>query len=322
MAERGSGMRADIAEQPRAARAAVDAAEQALRHLPRPRGVILFGRGTSEHAALYGRYLLETRTALPALVGSPSVATLYGARLDLDGWLAVGVSQSGETREIADCLRWATTRRARTCAITNDAESPLAREADVAVTLNAGPERAVAATKTFTAQCVALAVLAGGWADAATDWPRLVEAIDAATQRQPPAEVVEALAEAELLVALARGLHVPIALELALKAMEGCQVWATGASWADLLHGPIAALPGRATVLTLRAGELGGDPRERLRAAGHHVVDLAGERLPAGLEHLQPIVDLIAGQRAVLEAARRRGTDPDRPPGLTKVTQT
>ena len=130
------------------------------------------------------------------------------------------------------------------------------------------------------------------------------------------------MTDAELLVVLARGRHVPIAMEIALKAMEGRQVWATGGSWADLLHGPITALPTRATVITLRAAEHAGDPTERLRSSGHDVVDLAGAPLPDGLAHLQPLVDVVLGQTAVLAAARRAGTDPDAPPGLTKVTQT
>ncbi len=322
MPEPGSGMQADIAEQPDGVRAAVASAHDALERLPRPRGVMLFGRGTSEHAALYGRYLLETRAAVPATIGAPSVATLYDAALDLDGWLAVGVSQSGETREIATCLRWAAARGARTCAITNAAGSLLAGEADVALTLHAGPERAVAATKTFTAQCAALAALADGWAGADTPWPQLAEALEAAVRREPPTAVVEALTDAELLVVLARGLHVPIAMEIALKAMEGRQVWATGGSWADLLHGPIAALPTRATVITLRAGDHDGGPTERLHGSGHEVVDLAGEALPDGLAHLQPVVDVVLGQTAVLASSRRAGTNPDAPPGLTKVTQT
>jgi glucosamine--fructose-6-phosphate aminotransferase (isomerizing) len=322
MTDLGIGMQADIAEQPRAAVAAVEAADDVLARLRPPRGVVLFGRGTSEHAALYGKYLLETRAALPAMIGSPSVATLYGAELDLEGWLVIGVSQSGETREIARCLSWASARGATTAAVTNAPESLLGREADVAIALGAGPERAVAATKTFTAQCVALAALADGWAGARTPWRVLFDALDVATQLTPSTDVVDALSEAGLMVALARGRYVPIAMELALKAMEGCGIWSTGGSWADLLHGPITALPSAATVMTVRGDDHADDPTGRLRNAGHHVVRIGGVRMPDGLDHLQPIVDVIGCQLAVLHAARERGTDPDRPSGLTKVTQT
>jgi glucosamine--fructose-6-phosphate aminotransferase (isomerizing) len=321
-------MAADTAEQADGILRAAEEAERIAGTLPRPHGVMLFGRGTSEHAALYAKYLLETVAAIPATIAAPSTATIYGAELALDGWLAAGISQSGETREIVDCLHWARSCGAQTLAVTNASTSPLASAADVTLALGVGPERAVAATKTFTAECAALAALAGSWAGQPLAWPELAAAVADALDAPVDLALAEALSTAELAVVLGRGLYVPIAMEVALKIMEGCGIWATGGSWADLLHGPIAALPREAMALVLRSGMAGSASNaqleQRLADSGIQAWSLRAAEEPrhAALGPLLPIVAVVHAQCLVLEVARRRGRDPDRPAGLTKVTQT
>lgn len=327
MHELGSGMAADLAEQPTAVEQAILAAENLAPRLSRPQGITVFGRGTSENAAQFGCYLFEALAGVPARVASPSLATLYRASVQLDGWLAIGVSQSGQTQEIVDSLRWASDRGAMTMAVTNARDSALADDADLVLPLGAGPERAVAATKTFSAECAALAALATTWAGARPSWLALTRALEHVAVQPQATRLVSALASAELVLVLGRGLHVPMARELALKTMEGCGTWAVGSSWADLMHGPITALPQTAATIAF-PGSAATSPSwklaaTRLKSAGVSAVELEAPFQAADLPwYLQPLVDLACGQVAVLWAARRKGVDPDRPAGLTKVTQT
>jgi glutamine---fructose-6-phosphate transaminase (isomerizing) len=325
LAERGVAMAREIGEGP-AAIASASAAAAATRPA-RPRGIVVFARGTSDHAAIYGRYVIEAVAGVPVVLGAPSLATVYDAPTDLRDWLAIGVSQSGETREIVDCLRWARLRGARTLGITNDPASGLAGGADLAIDLGCGEERAVAATKTFVAECAALAALGYLWADAVPDWEKVVAAGEAALAAPLDEAVVEVMARADVLAVLGRGYRFPIACEMALKLMEACRLWAVGMSGADLLHGPITAVPEGAACLLLKDRELLAESSqvlaERLAAAGARVVVPA--RTPGSRELPEPLVPLVEAmslQRAILTAARDRGLDPDRPHGLTKVTQT
>jgi len=340
-----TAMRAEISEQPAALRATLDAllprSGEAGRLAAGARQVLLIARGTSDNAAVYGSYLLQAHAGLLATLASPSIATSYRSRLDLSGVLAVALSQSGQTEEIVDTLAWAGECGARTLAITNGAGSPLASAAEVAFVTEAGPERAVPATKTFTTQLAALAVLAIG----------LGADLDAGELRGVPDEIDRMLAEdgdldpivAELadvagVVVSGRGLAYSAALELALKLKEACYLHAMGLSYADLLHGPMAVvdaqtpaiivaadsgpvlagtidLARRVTAAGARAYAIGGGPG--LAAASGRV--LAGPRLP---EWLAPLGLIVPGQLLTEALARRRGIDPDNPRGLSKVTQT
>jgi glutamine---fructose-6-phosphate transaminase (isomerizing) len=161
-------MRTEIEEQPQALRATLDALLPRVGEISalarQTRQVLFIARGTSDNAAVYGSYLVQVRAGRLATLASPSVATVYRTRLDLSGVLAVGLSQSGRTEEIVETLAWAAGCGARTLAITNGAGSPLAEAADLAPVTEAGVERAVPATKTFTTQLAALAVLGIGLA--------------------------------------------------------------------------------------------------------------------------------------------------------------
>src|SRR5215469_13502877 len=253
-------MRAEIAEQPAALRATIEellprtAEVAALARVTRQ--VLLIARGTSDNAAVYGSYLIQTHAGRLATLASPSIATAYRSRIDLSGVLAVALSQSGRTEEIVDTLSWAADCGARTLAITNGAGSPLAQAAEVAFVTQAGTERAVPATKTFTTQLAALAVLAIG----------LGAGLDPGELRQAPDElesmlaappdtgpVVSEMTQDRGVVVSGRGLAYAAALELALKLTEACYLHAMGLSYADLLHGPIAVVDRQTPAILLAA---------------------------------------------------------------------
>src|SRR5215210_4892622 len=177
-------MAAEMREQPAVLAALAARREQIAREVaavrPSPHhGTVLVARGSSDHAAIFGRYLLEPATGRPVALAAPSLHTLYGAPVDYSGFLVIAVSQSGRTPEIATVLEGLAAAGARTLAITNEAASPLAAAADAAVELGAGAEQAVPATKTFLAQALAFAIVAAAlgpvpWNDG--DWARLPEA--------------------------------------------------------------------------------------------------------------------------------------------------
>jgi glutamine---fructose-6-phosphate transaminase (isomerizing) len=344
-------MAAEIAEQPEAVARTLDGLlplRPALAELGAgARHVLFLARGSSDNAATYGHYLCEVHAGRAASLGAPSLATHYHARTDLAGVLAVGLSQSGETEEIVAALRWAAERGARAVAVTNAAGSALAEAADLALVTAAGRERAVPATKTYTTQLAALAVLASalGPADQGFDAAvaRVPDAIAATLATAAPAdELAGTLAENRAtrlgMVVSGRGLAYSTALELALKLEETCYLPAIGLSHADLVHGPIAVLGPGTPALLVAAGDgpvlpgmtelarsvaqrgaraygIGGD--DAFKAACSAA--LPGPDLP---EALAPLALVVPGQLLVEALARRLGLDPDQPRGLTKVTQT
>ena len=306
------------------------------------RQVLLIARGSSDNAAVYGSYVCAVRGGRLATLASPSVATAYGARVDLTGVLAVGVSQSGRTAEIVETLTWARDCGARTVAVTNAEGSPLADVADAALVTRAGTELAVPATKTFTTQLLALAVL--GLAlrgdDAALDGlERVAPAVHEALGTAPAAQELAArLAPVRRLVVSGRGYASAVALELALKLEEACYVSAIGMSGADLQHGPIAVVDAETPALLVAAADGPVLPgvralARRVRSAGADAyaitadaelaaactAALPGTDLP---EHLAPMALVVPGQLLVEALARAKGLDPDAPRGLRKVTQT
>ena len=344
-------MRAEIEEQPQALRATLDALLPRVGEIAAlgrdTRQVLFIARGTSDNAAVYGSYLVQVRTGRLATLASPSVATEYRSRLDLSGVLAVALSQSGRTEEIVETLAWAADCGARTLAITNGAGSPLAEAADAALVTEAGAERAVPATKTFTTALAALAVLGIALA-ADAEGP---EPLDTGELRAVPDEIerllaarndlepiIDGLAGVGGAVVSGRGYAYSAALEFALKLKEACYLHAMGLSFADLLHGPIAvvddrtpavimaadsgptlqaavALAGRVTNAGATAYGIGGGTA--LAAACAYA--LPGPRLP---EWLAPIGLITGGQLLTEALARRLGINPDAPRGLSKVTQT
>lgn len=338
-------MRAEIEEQPAAVAATLDAllplAGEVERLASGTRSVLFIARGSSDNAAVYGQYLCSVRGGRLATLASPSIATAYRAAVDLEGVLAVAVSQSGRTDEIVATQDWARECGARTVAITNDGGSPLATRADLALVTRAGEELAVPATKTFTTQLAALAVLGlAGDRDGLEALRAVPEALDRALGA---AEAAEALAVrmtyVRRLVVSARGFAYAVAREVALKLEEACYVTALGLSYADLEHGPIAVVDGHTPAVLLAAAEdeamLGpmAALAARCRAEGAPVYGVGGDAafaaacdfvlpeaaLPAWLS---PLTLVVPGQLLTEALARAKGIDPDRPRALRKVTQT
>jgi glucosamine--fructose-6-phosphate aminotransferase (isomerizing) len=331
-------MAADMAAQPAVLRALAVRRPDVVASLsgPPPVGVVIVARGSSDYAAIFGRYLLEAATGRPVALAAASLQTLYGVKPRLDGWLAAGISQSGRTPEITTVLERYRRAGARTVAITNDPESPLASVASASIGLGAGEEAAVPATKTFTAQLAAVALLAEAlgpapWDD--RDWLRLPEVVDELLADPGPAErAAEELGDAGELVAVGRGYLMCVALEAALKLREATGMRAEGWSAADFRHGPVTVARAHLPLLAISAsGPASADVEElavELEAAGTPVLRLADRPdaalpYPPGLaEPLCALPAAVRAQQLALEVARRRGLDPDEPPGLRKVTPT
>ncbi|GIH74521.1 SIS domain-containing protein [Planobispora longispora] len=339
-------MRSEIAEQPAALQATLDALLPRVGEVERLAGqtrqLLFIARGTSDNAAVYGRYLVEAHTGRLSTLAAPSIATTYRRKLDLDGVLAVGLSQSGRTEEIVETLAWAGECGAKTVAITNGGEgSPLAQAADLALCTLAGEEKAVPATKTYTTQLAALAVLAlglGADVDPA-DLRRVPEAVDKLIGDPGDLDaVVEGLADKPGVVVSGRGLAFSTALETALKLKEACYLHAMGLSYADLLHGPIAVVDEDTPAILVAAGEgptLAGTVAlaERVVGAGAAAFTVGGGTALAAAgtaalngpdlpEWVAPLGLVVPGQLLTEALARRLGIDPDAPRGLNKVTQT
>jgi glutamine---fructose-6-phosphate transaminase (isomerizing) len=337
----GDRMAAEMAEQPERLAGLVarwDDAVGAVRALAPPRlaGSAIVARGSSDHAGAYGRYLLELVSGRPVAMAAPSLLTLYAARVDYAGYLAIAVSQSGRTPEIVRTLEAMQAAGAAGLAITNDADSELAGAAAETLALDTGPERAVPATKTVTATMLAFAIVAAALGPAPFTREQaaaLPDAVAAVLADAGPAEALAArLADATRLIVVGRGLMFSAALETALKLMETTRIPAEGFSAADLRHGPIAVVEPGFPILALHAaGPARADMRalvDDLRERGADVAVVADEDgaalpLPAGVpEALAPIVAVVRAQQLALALARRRGLDPDAPEGLSKVTIT
>ncbi len=344
----GSEMAAEIAEQPDVWRRLQQAARDADSDLSaaadmvaayRPRLVQFLARGTSDHAALYGKYVAEIRLQLPCGLVSPSTLTVYGARPELSGVLVIGVSQSGGSPDLVRSLEVARACGALTLAITNTPGSALAAVAEAHIDLRAGEERAVAATKSYTAQLLALYLLLerlrGGQGTETARLPDLADALLPEGRRV--AEIAQRYRFASRLVTTARGYSYATAREAALKLMETCYVSAQAFSGADLLHGPLAMIEPQVPVLAVVAEGLGGEamrhvlPRVVERGADVFCVGstsavrqaAVGVPLPSGVpEALSPLLEILPLQQLAHQLALARGGDPDSPRGLQKVTRT
>jgi glutamine---fructose-6-phosphate transaminase (isomerizing) len=340
-------MAVEIAEQPEALARTLDALlplRSDLARLARDARLVLFyARGSSDNAAIYGRYLLEVHARRPAAMGAPSVATHYRSNLDLGGVLAVVVSQSGETGEIVDTARWARDRGARVVAVTNAGDSALSGAADVTLVTRAGAETAVPATKTYTAQLAALAVLGSALGPQDREFEdalaRVPDEVARMLQSAPEAEgMADRLRQVQRLVVSGRGLVLGSAQELALKLGETCYITTIGLSFADLQHGPIAVLDAATPALLMAASDgpmLPGmtDLARMVAQRGSTPLGIGGDRGfqsacaaalpgPALPEALAPLALIVPGQLLTEALARRRGLDPDQPRTLSKVTQT
>ena len=312
----------------------------------RPRWIVLAARGTSDNAAVFGRYLIEITTGIPVSLAAPSVVTLYHGRLDFRDSLVIGISQSGESTDTNAYLEEARSRGALTLGITNDSASAITRAAEYVVLSHAGAEQSVAATKTYTCQLMSMYLLA-----CALDGHcrmdqlrRIPETVEQTLSLEP--EVAAATPQftyAGRALSVGRGLNFANALEFGLKLMETCYVVAERFSAADLMHGPIAMIESGFPVFAFApAGVTWPSVSEvlrRVRDVGARTLMLTDSPVtaqtgtsillppcpagPAGLEDLYtPIPYIVPAQLFAAHLAEAKGLDPDRPRTLQKVTRT
>jgi len=303
----------------------------------RPTLVVFVARGTSHNAAIYGQYLVETLLRIPSCIAMPSVTTLYDRTPDWAAAAIIAISQSGRSADVADVVGEARRQGALTVALTNDPDSPLAQRSAHVLPLAAGPEHSVAATKTFTASLAALATLVAGWGqhkDLARVLPRLPAAAAAALEQDAKIKALaKRHARRDPWVVISRGYMLGVGDETALKLKETCYAAADSLSAAELLHGPIAALDRKSTVVVLlppgrtRPGLI--DTRVALRGRSVPTLTFAFGDDPgdiafnAGLpEPLAPIAAAPTMHLFAYHLSVARKLDPDKPRGLQKVTIT
>ncbi len=302
----------------------------------KPDLIFTCARGSSDHAATYAKYLFETRLGIPTLSHAPSIVSLYGRTLlNMKGQLFLLISQSGKSPDLLMSAEMAKDTGALVVALVNDMSSPLATMADVAVPLDAGPERSVAATKSYIASLFAIVTLVARWQEDGAleaDCGALPVALEQAFANDwSPA--VPALRDAQSLFVLGRGLTLGIAQEAALKFKETCGIHAEAFSLAEVAHGPMALVkqgfpllvfpPGDAAAKGLDAALDGFAERgARIIEAGGSDADRMCLPVPALNPALAPIAMIQSFYRLVNALAVARGFDPDHPPSLNKVTQT
>jgi glucosamine--fructose-6-phosphate aminotransferase (isomerizing) len=341
---------AEIGEQPAVIQRLLDqqvAAVEETAALIRQRDtspIVLVARGSSDNAAVYGRYLFEVCNHRLTSLAAPSSLTLYGSGPELGSTVVIGVSQSGQGEDVVAYMRQAKEQGARTVAIVNDPKSPLAAAAEHVLACEAGPELSIPATKTVTAQMTLLAMLACQLEDAGTGIQRLrglSAAVGAALeQRAAAAELARSLAKTGVGSVIGRGFAFPPALEVALKLKETSYTRAEPFSAADFLHGPFALVqPGYGALLLDVGGKSSQSAFEiaaaMLERGGQPALLRAGEldRAPTAdvptlavraevAEPFAPILALVLGQLLAIELAMALGLDPARPRYLHKVTST
>jgi len=316
--------------------------EQIAAQLPAFDYVLIAARGSSDHAATYAKYAWTTLAGYPVALAAPSILTMYKAPPRLAGALVVGISQSGQSPDIIEVLEEGKRQGRPTLAITNDGASPLAATADHVVELHAGPERSVAATKTYTAQLAVMALFAATLSGdpqhlgALQQLPGLIEA----TLCLAPeiAQRVERYRFMDSCVIIGRGYNYATSFELALKLEELTYVMATAYSSADFRHGPIATIEtGLPVFLVMPSGATFDDmldlARELLKrnaellviSESRQALSLARAAFPIAPgvpEWLSPLITIIPGQFFALYLALTKGLNPDVPRGLQKVTRT
>jgi glutamine---fructose-6-phosphate transaminase (isomerizing) len=300
-----------------------------------PRAVVTCARGSSDHAATFARYLIETRLGLLTSSASPSVSSVYEAGPDMAGTVMLAISQSGASPDLLATVTSARSAGAYVVALVNAETSPLAQLAHEVIALRAGPERSVAATKSYLASLSALVQLVASWAE---DAPlaaalRAAPALLARAWQLDWSEATRRLTNAENLYVIGRGVGLGIAQEAALKFKETCALHAEALSAAELRHGPLALVRKGFPLLVFTQND---ETRAGIVQLGAELVQQGAEVLVAGSSvagattlatlpaHpvIEPLLFAQSFYRMANGLALARGGDPDRPPHLRKVTET
>jgi glucosamine--fructose-6-phosphate aminotransferase (isomerizing) len=306
--------------------------------------VLMAARGTSDNAARYGQYIFGAINHLSAALAAPSLFTRYHTPPSLAGALVIGISQSGQSPDIVSVIEEGRRQGAPTIAITNDLESPLTQAAEYSIGLGVGKEHSVAATKTYTAQLIALSMLALSLIETPIQLEVLKvipEVLEQALRSEPQAQTAaECLAKVDHTVFIGRGFNYSTAHEISLKCKELANMQAEPYSSADFLHGPIAMVEQGFPVCLISMGEIFRDElsalTENVHQRGAQVITIGDTRLeghseardffipvPAGLpEWLSPIAATLPGQLLAYHLSKARGFDPDHPREIRKVTLT
>jgi glutamine---fructose-6-phosphate transaminase (isomerizing) len=300
-----------------------------------PAAVVTLARGSSDHAATFAKYLIETRARVLTTSAAPSVASVYFSTPSLPGMVALTISQSGRSPDIIAATAAARQAGAFTVALVNAERSPLSETTDATVPLHAGPERSVAATKSYVASLAALVNLVAEW----TQDEELREAVNAAPGLLEQAwecdwnALVEGLTGVKGLYVIGRGPGLGVAQEAALKFKETCGLHAEAFSAAEVRHGPMALVGPDFPLLVFRQGDESGpgiddlvrdvlDRRGRVFLAGGSAEGAVSLPVPSAHPLIEPMLQIHAFYRAASALSIARGLDPDRPPHLSKVTET
>lgn len=306
------------------------------------RYILIAARGTSDNAARYAQYLFGAHNKVQVALATPSLFTMYGAPPDLNEAFVIGVSQSGQSPDIVAVLAEAKEQGRPTLAITNVPSSPLAKTSHYVIPLHAGTERAVAATKTYTASLAALALFScalEGNSPRFTELEKLPEVIlKTFVDLQSPIQHVERYRYIEHTNVIGRGYNYSTAFEIALKIKELTSVIAEPYSSADFRHGPIATVTrGFPVIVIVPKGAITQDLSNlitQLKKLGAELLLISDDPqllaqanlalpIPAGLpEWLTPMAAIVPGQLFAMRLTIEKGLNPDQPEGLTKVTET
>ena len=343
MSKLGAIMASEIAETPQVFTSIVknqqafDAVKDVLLE-EKIHSVLILARGTSDNAAHYLKYLIETQIGLPVGLTSPSSVTVYNAELKYANTLIVAISQSGQSPDLVKFATAARQANAYIIAMTNDDKSPLATIAHNHFSLLAGPELAVAATKSYNAQLLISYLLVASWTGKKVNGEQLIsEATRIATTTDLVSHAVAAVSREKELVILGRGFAYPNAREAALKIQETCKISVQGLSTADYLHGPISALTSDTQVFIVAPSHMPAlsitEATTKIRKTSSRIFWIGNGGTPQGDdivlagsncddEITSTLVDAMVLQRFALEFAVASGYDPDAPEGLSKVTLT
>lgn len=307
------------------------------------KSVYFCARGTSDHACVMAQYVFAIIAGIPCALGTPSVFTKYGAHVDLSDMLVIGVSQSGKAEDVLAVLKSANDDGALTVAVTNDENSPMAKEAAHSLYCDAGPEVSIAATKTFTSQMMILSMIAAEWAGNDEFFEILTKVPDQVSETiekiLPSVEkMAEYLKNIDGAVILGRGMAYPIALEGTLKMLETNKIKMKGYATSDFHHGPIAQIkPGDKVFVIEPSGATEDDAAtiiEKLRGVGADIIVVTDKEslipsdckgivtVDTGCELTSPFVTVLVFQLLASKMTEVRGIDPEVAGVINKITIT